>query len=247
MRCAVWAAVICDNPLSLLVSVVDPCSTNPPQELQFNNQELLFLGGFLAPRRPPSLTNPRLVTALAHPTRLKAMRVFWERAATPREVAEEIGEPPNNVAYHVRVLRRLNCIELVETRPARGGRVSERLYRAGERYQVWDEDNWKRLSEAERLAFTRAVTQQIAEDVAEAMATGTYFDDDDSHLSRMPMNLDQTGWSEVAALLTGTLEELIAIQDRVEARTEGESERPHHARVNILHFRSPPPRRSGTQ
>lgn len=194
-------------------------------------------------RRPPSLTNPRLYTAMAHPTRLRAMKVFWERPATPREVAEELGEPTNNVAYHIRVLRRLNCIELVETRPARGGRVAEHLYKAGERYRIWDEESWKQLSEAERLGFTRAVTQQIAEDIAEAMATGTYFDDDDSHVSRMPMTLDQDGWREVATLLTGTLEQLIEIQARVEGRTAGVAERPHHAKVNILHFRSPPPRR----
>jgi hypothetical protein len=182
---------------------------------------------------------------MAHPTRLRAMKVFWERAATPREVAEELGEPTNNVAYHIRVLRRLNCIELVETRPVRGGRVAEHVYKAGERYQIWDEDGWKQLSEAERLGFTRAVTQQIAQDLAEAMATGTYFDDDDHHVSRMPMTLDQAGWREVVTLLADTLDELMAIQARVEGRTDGEAERPDHAKVNILHFRSPPPKTGG--
>ena len=170
------------------------------------------------------------------------MRVFWERAATPREVAELIDEPPNNVSYHVRILRDLGCIELIETRQARGGRVAEHLYTACERYQIWDEEAWKRLTEAERLGFARAVMHEIADDLAEAMATGTYFEDDDSHVSRMPMKLDHDGWDEVVDLLAGTLDELFAIQERVDERTDDKSECPHHTKVNIIHFRSPPPK-----
>ncbi len=55
---------------------------------------------------------------MAHPTRMRAMAVLAEGPATPRQVAEAIGEPVNNVAYHFKVLCRLNCITLVETRQA---------------------------------------------------------------------------------------------------------------------------------
>lgn len=173
---------------------------------------------------------------------MRAMRVFSERAATPGEVAREIGEPANNVAYHIKVLQRLNCIELIETRQARGGRVAEHLYRATQRYQVWDTPAWEQLSEAERLDASAAIMQQIADDIAEAMATGTFYEDDDRHVSRMPMNLDQDGWDEVVDLLAHTLDELMGIQEKVNERTSGNSERPHRTKVNIIHFRSPPPK-----
>lgn len=192
--------------------------------------------------QPPSLTNPRLVTALAHPTRLHAMRVFWERAATPREVAAQIDEPLNNVAYHVKVLLRLNCIELVEARQAQGGRVAEHLYRATQRYQIWDAPAWERLSEAEKLDVARAILHQIAQDIAEAMATGTFYEDVDNHVSRMPMSLDKEGWDEVVSLLEGTLDTLFDIQARADERRV-ESEQPvTHTKVEIIHFRSPPPK-----
>ncbi len=31
------------------------------------------------------------------------------------------------------------------------------------------------------------------------MATGAFYEDDDRHVSRMPMDLDQGGWNEVVA------------------------------------------------
>lgn len=170
------------------------------------------------------------------------MRVFWERAATPREVAAQIGEPVNNVAYHVKVLLRLNCIELVEKRQARGGRVEEHLYGAAQRYQVWDAPAWERLSEGEKLDVAQAILHHVAQDIAEAMATGTFYEDLDNHISRMPMTLDQEGWDEVVSLLQGTLDTLFDIQARADERRVGSEEPVNHAKVEILHFRSPPPK-----
>src|ERR1700712_557834 len=98
----------------------------------------------MPPKKPLSLTNSRLVAAMTHPTRLRAMRVLAERAAAPRQVADDISEPINNVAYHIKILAKLGCIELVETRPAGGGRVAEHLYRASQ-IAAFDDDAWAQL------------------------------------------------------------------------------------------------------
>jgi hypothetical protein len=40
--------------------------------------------------------------------------------ASPSELPDALGEPLGNVSYHVRILRELDCIELVRTEPRRG-------------------------------------------------------------------------------------------------------------------------------
>ena len=71
---------------------------------------------------------PQVFKALAHPLRMKLLVAMSEREASPSELATELGEPLGNVAYHVRMLERLDCIELVRTTPRRG--ALEHHYRA---------------------------------------------------------------------------------------------------------------------
>jgi DNA-binding transcriptional ArsR family regulator len=190
-------------------------------------------------KRPPSLTDPRLATAMSHPTRLYAMRILTERTASPRELAAALDEPINNVAYHVRVLKRLDCIELVRTEQAHGGRVAEHYYRATQK-AFWDDESWAQLGEQEKLNVTGAILTQISHDIAEAMRHGTFNRLDDNHISSSPMRVDREGWKEVVSLLDQTIAELIEIQERVDERLS-DSEEPLHTHVEILQFLSPPP------
>jgi hypothetical protein len=191
----------------------------------------------MPPRKPPSLTDPRLAAAMTHPIRLQTMRVLAERTATPREIAAEIGEPTNNVAYHVNILAKLGCVELIELRPARGGRVAEHVYRAAQ-LAYFDDTAWDRLGEKEKLNVVAAIMHQVTEDVAKAMATGTFYEPDDNHLSHSPMVVDREGWRETIDLLAETLDRLAAIQERVDARSDGTGPT-MLAKVAMLHFRSP--------
>ncbi len=72
--------------------------------------------------------DPRLERALAHPLRAKALPLFGERPMSPNQVAKQLGVDVANLAYHVRMLRKLGCIELVETKQRRG--AVEHFYRA---------------------------------------------------------------------------------------------------------------------
>jgi DNA-binding transcriptional ArsR family regulator len=194
----------------------------------------------LSIKRPPSLTNPRLAIAMSHPTRLRAMRVVSERLATPREIAAEIDEPINNVAYHIKVLKKLECIELVQVKQARGGRVAEHFYKATQR-PYWDAAAWEKLDEGDKLDVTSAIMQQISEDIAIAMSNGTFNDPDTNHISRLPMVVDKDGWGEVVSLLEETLESLMTIQERVDGRRD-EAVEALHTKIEIIQFRSPAPK-----
>lgn len=190
---------------------------------------------------PPALVSSRLIAAVSHPTRLQAMTILAEEEATPAQIAAKIGAPINNVSYHIKILVELDCVELVRVQQAGGGRVAERVYTATRRAMLDDED-WKTLNDKEKLRFRSELMRLISEDIGAAMALGAFAEDDDNHVSRMPMKLDRDGWDEVVALLASTLDELFAIQERVDKRTDGDAERPHHTKVNIIHFRSPPPK-----
>ncbi len=192
-------------------------------------------------RTQPNLVDPRVALMMSHPTRIHAMGVLLERTASPREISEELEEPINNVTYHLNQLRKCGCIELAETRPARGGRVVEHFYRVIQR-PLFDNEAWERFGEKEKTDVTTAIMRLASEDIAEAVSGGTFHDPDDNHLSRTPLVLDRDGWAEVNKLLDRTMEDLFTIQDRVNERSEGNGEM-LHTKVHMLHFRSPPPKK----
>ncbi len=73
----------------------------------------------------------RLLKALAHPLRAKALPLFAEGTVSPIQVARQLDVDVSHLAYHIRVLRKLGLIELVETRQRRG--ALEHFYRATDR------------------------------------------------------------------------------------------------------------------
>lgn len=192
----------------------------------------------------PDFVNPRLAAAMSHPTRIHTMAVLVERQASPREIATEIGEPLNNVTYHVKQLTKLGCIELVETATAAGGRVVEHFYRASTR-SYFDEDAWEELNDKEKSAVVNTIMRLMSEDIARAMRTGTFYARDDIHISRSPMALDEEGWREVAELLNETTKEMIEIESRVADRCRDDEPASLHTKVEILQFPSPPPGETG--
>ena len=72
--------------------------------------------------------DPRLAKALSNDVRARALRMLAEEARSPKQISVELKLDLRSVAYHVRVLKKLGCIELVETLPRRG--AVEHVYRA---------------------------------------------------------------------------------------------------------------------
>lgn len=195
------------------------------------------------PLRKVDFVSPHLAAALAHPTRVSVMGALVEGPASPRQLAEAIDEPLNNVTYHVKQLRDLGCIELDRVERRAGGRVLERFYRSTQR-AYFDDDAWEVLNDNERLAVLWSIVRAMSKDITDAMTAGTFFGDAyDIHLTRSPMTVDEEGWEEIAALLNRSTKELFDITERVEQRhDEGLTEPTIHAKVQILQFRSPSPR-----
>lgn len=199
--------------------------------------------GTTAAKRPattpsPEFLSPQLAAAMSHPTRVRAMGILLERTASPRQIAKEIGEPLNNVTYHLNQLRKLDCIELVRTESVRGGRVLERFYKAKRRL-YFDEAAWEALTEKERLNVITVSLRMIAEDITHAMVAGTIFGEGDSHLSRTGLLLDAEGWQEVSEVIERATTELFEIEAAVAERTTNGALADIPTRVELMQFRAP--------
>lgn len=187
----------------------------------------------------PDFVSPQLVAAMSHPTRAHAMSILIERTASPRQVADEIGERLNNVTYHINQLRKLGCVELVRTERVRGGRVLERFYRARRRLYL-DEAAWRALGERAHFDLTAVALRMISQDIANSMAAGTFFAGGHAHLCRSPIVVDADGWREVTEVLERATEELFEVEARVAERTADGAAADIHAKVELMQFRSPP-------
>ncbi|HXQ88227.1 MAG TPA: winged helix-turn-helix domain-containing protein [Solirubrobacterales bacterium] len=183
----------------------------------------------------PSLTgnDAIMMKALAHPVRARALTVLNERVASPSELAAEQEEAVGYVAYHVRVLRELELIELVNSRQVRG--ATEHFYRGTIKPYLSDEF-WETLPKDARSGVSVAGLDVLNSAIRQAFEAGTFDARVDRHLSNLSFDLDEQGWREASALLTKCLKGLIEIG----AKAEGRKGKPTmRATFGLMGFESP--------
>jgi hypothetical protein len=176
--------------------------------------------------------------AFAHPLRVQSLIILNEKVASPNMLSQQLDQSLNLVAYHVRVLEKYDCIELVDTKQRRG--ATEHFYRATRR-QFLTDNEWARLPKSLRGGLSGAMLKPAFDDVEEALDANTFDELDDRHLSRTPMSVDKQGWEDAAEVLANALDRLIEIQGEATTRMAESNEDPIHSRVLILHFKSPGP------
>jgi DNA-binding transcriptional ArsR family regulator len=174
--------------------------------------------------------------AFAHPLRVQILIILNEKVASPNMLAQQLDQSLNLVAYHVRVLEKYDCIELVDTKQRRG--ATEHFYRATRR-QFLSDDQWSRMPANLRPGMATAVLKSVFEDIEAASKAGTLEEVDDMHLSRTPMVLDKQGWLDVSDSLKGALDRLLEIQSEASERRAKSDEPALLAKVNLMHFKSP--------
>ncbi|MGC1165775.1 MAG: winged helix-turn-helix domain-containing protein [Solirubrobacterales bacterium] len=188
---------------------------------------------FLA-KQGPDLVDPRLAKALEHPIRIEILTVLREGPSSPTRIQRELDNVSLNlVAHHVKVLKELGFVELVETVSRRGAK--EHIYRVA-RSPVISDDVFGKLTPKARMPITATVLRLISRDLARSLETGLFDQTPEVHLSRSPLKLDREGWSEVVALLTQTLEEVNEIGSRSSKRLAASDETSTLVTVAIMQF-----------
>ena len=189
-----------------------------------------------------------IFNALKHPLRVRILEVlnegprspsqFVEEGLIPREAYNSYQQALSLASYHFRELQKEGCLEIVESIPRRG--AVEHVYRGLARvfiddveFEQMDPESRRRLSRISLQGMIARADRAIAEDTFDARA--------DRHLTWVPMQLDERGWSEVVARLATTFEELTQIRQDAGDRLAASGEEVIPATVAMLGFESPPP------
>ena len=183
----------------------------------------------------PSMTgnDAIMMKALAHPVRARALTVLNQRTASPSELAADQEEAVGYVAYHVRVLREMELIELVKSRQVRG--ATEHFYRGTIKPYLSD-DFWEQLPKDARSGVSVAGLEVLHHAVRQAFEADTFDARVDRHLSNLCLELDEQGWREAGDLLANCLKGLMAVG----AAAEGRNGKPAlRATFGLMGFESP--------
>jgi DNA-binding transcriptional ArsR family regulator len=164
--------------------------------------------------RKGSAIESTLGALIAHPTRVKCYVILNERIASPNEIAQETNLEVGHVSYHVDKLKALGVIELVSERPVRG--AIEHFYRAVRR-PVALEEGMRDMTSEERESLTRYTLQLMVADAALAVNAGTFDGRLNRALVRVPMTVDEEGFSKLASLH----EEMYVRHLEIEAESAG--------------------------
>ena len=162
--------------------------------------------------------------------------MLTDRTASPSEMADEMGEPIGRVSHHVRWLASRRCIELVRTAQRRG--AVEHFYRARTHPVVTDEQ-WRELSTARRASLADVMLRDLWRDVLDARQASTLVDED-VHLSRTLLTLDERGHRELSDLLLDALMKALEIEAQSKRRLGDASGR--RTELGLLHFERDDPR-----
>lgn len=182
----------------------------------------------------PRLIDERLLRAQSDPIRAHILNILSEGPSSPSRMKKRMKNVSlERVSYHVRVLRSMDLIELVEVRQ-RGGR-KEHIYRATRR-QYFDLAEWKAIDPKFRDPITTTILQQISEDTGQAVAEGRVNERLDRHLSRAPVDLDEEGWQEVVETLKQALWFVLEAHARSRERVAANGGDLFPARVMMMQF-----------
>lgn len=165
----------------------------------------------------------RVAHAVNHPVRLDALSIFFERVASPKEIAKLLGVPLGTASFHVGELAADDVIELVKTEPRRG--AIEHFYRAKVRPEVSDAE-LQAMPKATRRKFAALILQAIVAEGLSSLRHGRMDTDDELNLIWMPMQLDAEGREEVSTLQAEMLERLEDIKARSESRSAESADAP---------------------
>jgi DNA-binding transcriptional ArsR family regulator len=173
----------------------------------------------------------QVVQAMAHPLRIRILRILTERVASPKEMAKAMDERPGNVAYHARVLFDLGCTELVKTATRRG--ATEHFYRA-KADAFTSSSKWRSLPRIVRGEVAATVLHELALRVTAALEARSFQKRDGSTLSCLPFQVDEAGWEELVEILVGAEQAIKEVSVQASQRLEDKAGIPTVVAVGLF-------------
>lgn len=178
----------------------------------------------------------RLIAAVSHPIRVRAMTILTERVASPASIAHSINIDsnlsiePGLVSYHVKALVKVGLVELVRTAQVRG--ATEHFYRAVERPLLYT-DEWGKLAKGDRQEWSEHAMSLVIHDAVRAFEAETFDSRADRYFTRLPMTLDEQGWEDLSKAQDELLQRAFDIQAESDER-RSESDEPAIQAISVM-------------
>jgi DNA-binding transcriptional ArsR family regulator len=178
----------------------------------------------------------RVLRIISHPIRIEALRVLQNRVASPKELAEELGESVSNVSYHFKYLQLEDCIEMVRTEPRRG--AVEHYYRA-KMMPTHDEESWATLPQPIRAEISGVEVRNLLGEAVRALNAGSFAAREDRQLTWTAMDLDEEGWRELSERRAAWTEELQRIKAKAAERLARDDSAATRVVAGVIGFETP--------
>lgn len=159
-----------------------------------------------------------MVRALGHPLRVEILRLLEEGPSGPKRLSDRIGEPLGSVSYHMKVLFRCECVELIETIPSRG--AVEHIYKLKPRGAIGS-GTWKEVPPALRTHYAGSTLAAFTSRAIEALDAGTAESREGSGVTWLPLDVDEQGWKELHRVLGNVEKRFRGIADKSAERMNG--------------------------
>ncbi|HEU4599989.1 MAG TPA: hypothetical protein VFS26_09585, partial [Solirubrobacterales bacterium] len=160
-----------------------------------------------------------ICNVLKHPLRVRILEVlnegprspsqFVEEGLTPKDLFDNYQQALSLASYHFRELQKDGCLEVIESIPRRG--AVEHVYRGLARVYFNDAE-FEQMPRATRCRLSRISLQGMIARADSAIAEDTFDARTDRHLTWMPMELDERGWTEMITALAAAFGELTQIR-----------------------------------
>lgn len=175
------------------------------------------------PPLPKMSLEVTLATVLRHPVRVRCLVALSEGVASASQLMRAWGlSDVKLVSHHIKCLEGLGLVEMVWERKVRGS--LEKFYRATARPILFPDDLAK-LTYEERDSFTRYILGLIVTDASLAVDQRTFDIRTNRGLIRMPMDVDEEGFDDMAREEKFTLERRLQIGAESSSRIDAPRDR----------------------
>lgn len=164
-----------------------------------------------------SEVDQQMVSALAHPLRVRILDQLKEGPSSPNRLSARMGEKLGNVSYHMNVLLKCDCIELVKTIPKRG--AVEHIYQL-KTQAAMGSPTWKAVPPSLRARYAGTALADFTNRAIEALDAGTVESREGSGVTCFHLNVDEQGWKELRKVLGNVEKRFQAVADKSAKRMD---------------------------
>lgn len=174
---------------------------------------------------------------MSDPNRSKIYFALADRpaGATVRQLSQRLDETPRRVRYHLDAMVDQDLVVVVERNNRRG--AVERVFRAV-RQPVMLEEQGAALSLQQSRQITLQIFRFALAEATRAVAAGTFWRAGYVE-ARAEGEVDEQGWSELAAIQLRTLQELEGVLERSRQRCTGSDGNLINAVIGLWLFEAP--------